>query len=607
MTKEGAPGVNGPDPAFDARELHGVELGTQLNQIAAGDDRAGRGAVFTHVQVVQCILDLVGYDQVRDLSSLRLLEPCFGEGEFLLPAIERLLGSYAHRGGTPDQAQQELMDCVRGVELHSQSYLATCNKVKQRLCAWGMQETAAQRLVAAWLKQDDFLLTKIPECFDTIVGNPPYLRHERISAPLLAEYKARYKTIYDRADLYIPFFERCLDLLKPQGRLGFVCANRWIKNRYGGPLRDKVSKGFCLRYYVDLEEISAFQEQVLAYPAITVMEACSPSIPRTLTRVARASQIEVGDLKKISAALLDPAPPSSAGVVKLPQVVQGTDPWLLDDPVVLPLLRKLEAEFPTLQEAGCKVGIGVATGADRVFIGDYETLPVEQSRKLPLLMSADLHQSEIRWQGRGVINPFQEDGSLVHLKAYPRLARYLHQHRKQVAGRYVAKRQPAHWYRTIDRIYPALTSRPKLLIPDIKGQASVVYDPGKYYPHHNLYVVTSASWNLLALQSVLRSSIALMFVAAYSVRMSGGFLRFQAQYLRRIRLPHWHAVPLELREDLVKASARTIQAQIDAPVFRMFGLSEKDASIISRFADKARVPARRASGSRANTSKSVLK
>lgn len=582
-----------PKELFDARKAYGLKLGTLLNQIAAGDDRAGRGAVFTQPQVVRCILDLVGYDEMRDLSSLRLLEPCFGEGEFLLPAIERLLGAYAQRGGTPGRAGQELLDCVRGVELHSQSYLAMCNKVKQRLCAWGMQETAAQSLVAAWLKQDDFLLTKIPDRFDTIVGNPPYLRHERISAPLLAEYRARYKTIYDRADLYIPFFERCLDLLNPQGRLGFVCANRWIKNRYGGPLRDKISKGFCLRYYVDLEEIRAFQEQVLAYPAITVMEAYSPSSPRTPTRVARASQIEVADLKKISAALLDPAASSSTRVGELPQVVQGTDPWLLDDPVVLPLLRKLEAEFPTLQEAGCKVGIGVATGADRVFIGEYETLPVEQSRKLPLLMSTDLHQGEIRWQGRGVINPFQEDGSLVDLKAYPRLAQYLQQNRAQVESRYVARKQPERWYRTIDRIYPALTSRPKLLIPDIKGQASVVYDPGKYYPHHNLYVVTSASWDLRALQSVLRSSVALMFIAAYSVRMSGGFLRFQAQYLRRIRLPPWHTVPLELQADLVTASARTIQAQIDAPVFRMFGLSTEDARTVSQFADKARVPARR--------------
>jgi hypothetical protein len=33
------------------------------------------------------------------------------------------------------------------------------------------------------------------------------------------------------------------------------------------------------------------------------------------------------------------------------------------------MMRRLEADYPTLEETGCKVGIGVATGADQVFIG----------------------------------------------------------------------------------------------------------------------------------------------------------------------------------------------------------------------------------------------
>lgn len=588
------------DQRFDARLMHGPQLGALINQLAAGDDRAARGAVFTDPTVVRCMLDLAGYDPARELSSLRLLEPCFGEGEFLLPAIDRLLRAYEQRNQGMEVAEQELQDCLRGVELHSESYAKTCGKVRQRLCAWGMQDAAAQRLVSAWLKQDDFLLTSISGRFDVIVGNPPYLRQERICAPLLAAYKKRYKTIYDRADLYIPFFERCLDLLRERGRLGFVCANRWIKNRYGGPLRAKVSQDFFLRYYLDLEQVRAFQEQVLAYPAITVIEARPPNAALPMTRVARASQVESGALKRLCAELLEDESPRSASIVELGQVTQGKDPWLLDDPACLQLLRKIEADVPTLEEVGCKVGIGVATGADRVFIGDFETLPVEPERKLPLLMSTDLHQGQIRWQGRGVVNPFEADGRLVCLQRYPRLAQYLEQHRELIANRYVAKRQPQHWYRTIDRIYPDLTGCPKLLVPDIKGRATVVYDSGTYYPHHNLYVVTSKHWDLRALQTLLRSSVALMFVGAYCVRMSGGFLRFQAQYLRRIRLPHWHEVPTSLRHQLAAVSTSIRQAELDAPVFRMFDLSAQDARIIAEFAKRAHVPGRAATGSNAS-------
>jgi len=67
----------------------------------------------------------------------------------------------------------------------------------------------------------------------------------------------------------------------------------------------------------------------------------------------------------------------------------------------------------------------------------------------------------------------------------------------------------------------------------------VVLDEGRFYPHHNLYHVTSPAWDLRALATILRSPVAVLFVSGYCVKMAGGFLRFQAQYLRRIRIPRW--------------------------------------------------------------------
>ncbi|EQD43311.1 hypothetical protein B2A_09945 [mine drainage metagenome] len=52
-----------------------------------------------------------------------------------------------------------------------------------------------------------------------MIGNPPYVRQELIPAALLAEYRRRYSTLYDRADLYIPFIERSLTSLAPAGCL----------------------------------------------------------------------------------------------------------------------------------------------------------------------------------------------------------------------------------------------------------------------------------------------------------------------------------------------------------------------------------------------------
>jgi hypothetical protein len=246
------------------------------------------------------------------------------------------------------------------------------------------------------------------------------------------------------------------------------------------------------------------------------------------------------------------------------------------------LLRRLEVKFPLLEEAGCKVGIGVATGADKAFIGKMDALDVEPSRKLPLATTKDIASGEVCWLGLGVINPFEDDGKLADLAHYPKLRAYLERHRAAIAGRHVAKKTPANWYRTIDRITPALAARPKLLIPDIKGSAHVVYESGGLYPHHNLYYVESSEWDLRALQAVLLSGVARQFVAAYSTTMRGGYLRFQAQYLRRIRLPEWHTVSQTMRERLASAATNLDLNQCNKAAAELYGLTPDEAAMLAR-------------------------
>ena len=553
-----------------------------------------RGAIYTRRAVVDTILDLVGYTSDQALHQRRLLEPSFGVGDFLLPAIHRLLTAYKRQGGTPTQAPTDLAGAIQAVELNRASFEATRAAVQDLLQSQGLCATSADALTEEWLICDDFLLTAIPGAFHTIIGNPPYVRQERIPDALLREYRRRYRTLYDRADLYVPFYERCLDLLAVGGQLGFICANRWLKNRYGGPLRAKIAASFHLTCFINMENTNAFHSEVIAYPAITIIQRPPAGADTSITRVASQPSVDAPSMKRLANAMVNGGPLSDPRIHEIAAVTAGRDPWLLDDPKAITLLRRLERLFPSLEETGCKVGIGVATGADRVFIGRLADQPVEPARKLPLVMAADLDPGRIKWGGMGVINPFETDGSLASFAAFPRFAAYMEQHRAAITRRHVARKNPKHWYRTIDRIYPSLTTTAKLLIPDIKGTATVVYDEGQFYPHHNLYFVVSESWDLRALQAVLRSSVAVMFVSAYCVRMAGGVLRFQAQYLRRIRLPHWERVPSRLRHRLSELGTLRDLTAADEAVAQLYGLSDTEASLVVNLARKAQVQPRRA-------------
>jgi hypothetical protein len=532
-----------------------------------------RGAIFTRREVVEFILDLVGYTSDVPLHHRRVLEPSFGGGDFLFAIVSRLLAAYRKSDGNDLVA--DLSPAIRAIELHRKTFQHTATQLHELLVSQGVSAAEASALEKAWLIRDDFLLTPVEGDFTHVVGNPPYVRQELIPQILIDEYRSRYSTIYDRADMYVPFIERSLGLLRPHGALGFICADRWMKNRYGGPLRRLVADHFHLRAYVDMVDTPAFLSDVIAYPAIFVIGNERGKV----TRLARRPQIDRAHLAELAQALTADSTPLPS-VKEVGVVTDGSEPWLLESFDALAIVRRLEQQFPTLEEAGCKVGIGVATGADKAFIGLFDELDVEPDRKVPLVMTRDIVGGTLKWRGFGVVNPFADAGGLVRLEDYPRLKRFLETRKDEIAGRHIAQKAPANWYRTIDRIYPKLVGTPKLLIPDIKGAAHIVYDKGTCYPHHNLYFVTSETWDLHALQAVLLSGIARIFVSAYSTKMRGGYLRFQAQYLRRIRLPEWRHVTPELRATLTKAGRSRDHSACNEAVGQLYGLDQGEKALL---------------------------
>ncbi len=535
-----------------------------------------RGAVYTRREVVDFILDLIEYTQNKLLYKSSLLEPSFGEGDFLIPVIQRLISSYKMHSEVGKYAL--LKDAVRGVELNKVSFERAKEKILS-LLRNDFDKEQSRDLIDSWLVCGDYLLQPFNSQFDYVVGNPPYIRQETIPEVLLKEYKKHFTTIYDRADIYIPFIEKSLLHLSSKGALGFICSDRWMKNRYGGPLRKMIADHFHLKIYVDMVNTPAFYTDVDAYPAITVITREKTG----RTKVFHKPEIDSLKLKTLAKLLLseeEQGDDNTKSTINV-NIVSGSRPWLMQSHECLSLIRRLEERFPDLEKSGCKVGIGVATGLDEVFISSYDEMDVETDRKLPLVTTKDIRNGTVEWHGQGVINTFFESGGLIDLENYPRLKKYLESKKELILKRHVARKSPDKWYRTIDRISPQLAKIPKLLIPDIKGTPHIVYEPGEFYPHHNLYYILSYEWDLKALRAVLLSGIAQMFISAYSTRMRGDYLRYQAQHLRRIRLPRWSDVPSSMKNELLTASE--CSSQCEDLIFSLYELSETEISIIKSF------------------------
>jgi hypothetical protein len=164
----------------------------------------------------------------------------------------------------------------------------------------------------------------------------------------------------------------------------------------------------------------------------------------------------------------------------------------------------------------------------------------------------------------------------VNLDKYPRLRAYFEKHAVALKKRHTAVKNLRGWYKTIDRVTHALTAKPKLYIADIKNLLDPVLDTGETYPHHNLYFIESDAWNLEVLGGLLMSAVGQFFVLSYGVRMRGGYLRFQAQYLRRIRVPAPRTIAKVQEKELVKAFRARDRQRATQVALEIYGIDERE-------------------------------
>lgn len=538
----------------------------------ASVSREDYGEVFTRRWVVELILDLVGYRPEHDLGARVMVEPACGTGAFLVPIVERLIESCRLHG----RELRTLGPAVRAFDLLAPNAEKARHAIARLLTAAGMQCEESEALAAEWITPGDFLLHEhVPSSADYVVGNPPYIRLENMPRPIVEAYRRACPTMRGRADVYVGFIEKGLDLLRPAGALAFICADRWMRNQYGAELRELIANGYAVEAVIAMHEADAFEQDVSAYPAIIVLRNQAQRAAAVVEASADFGQRDAQRLYTwIRRSRRRTQVAGSYEARRIDGWFSGRDLWPAASPAELEVIADLESRLPPLedQHTATRVGIGVATGCDEVFITTDPNL-VERERLLPLLVAPDTAAGSVQWSGTFLVNPWNGQ-RLVDLASHPRLAAYLDQHAERLRRRYVARKSPATWYRTIDRVDPRLADRPKLVFPDMKAAAHPVLDDGGHYPHHNLYYVVSDTWDLEVLGGLLLSDVANLFVGSYCVKMRGGTYRFQAQYLRRIRVPRQDSIRRADRRALASAFAARDREVANWMAARLYGLPD---------------------------------
>jgi hypothetical protein len=169
--------------------------------------------------------------------SDRVLEPSMGDGSFLLPLVERFVA--LGEGSTRQRLDRVLRENVFGVEIDPSLHARCLSRIEDR---WGYCPTE-HNLIQADFFRCGFRPTGRPapryvdtfldvDRFDYVIGNPPFggTIDPTIQDVLDTEYGSRGGEKIKK-ETYSFFIVRSLDLLKPGGRLMFICSDTFLTIR----------------------------------------------------------------------------------------------------------------------------------------------------------------------------------------------------------------------------------------------------------------------------------------------------------------------------------------------------------------------------------------
>jgi len=479
------------------------------------------------------------------LVKTRVLDPACGSGAFLIAAFDYFAGQYQRVNDNLRFLKYETLENTEldktilsnnlfGVDLSPESVEIT------KLSLW--LKTATQGKTLTYLDDNikignsiinDAKITDLPfnwetefsqvfadGGFDIVIGNPPYIRQELLS-PFKPYLQENYQTYDGVADIYIYFYEKGLNLLKPGGIISYIVTNKWLRSGYGESLRRFFCQSSVFEQIIDFGHAPIF-EDADTFPCIIAARKSTPPQPSNINSLSLSSPLlappSVPPLRGEEKVLVCAVPREELKNINLIQYVQNpensftipwsrfsTHAWSLEPPAVDDLMRKIQRVGVPLKEfAGVKPYRGIMTGFNEAFLIDNATKNklIQADPKCAEIIKPYLRGQDIkRWC------PAWENLWMIFVKwdcpinNYPSVLSWLEQHRKGLELRPEVKQGRYPWY-ALSRYgsdYWHLFEQPKIIYQEIQTFPVYALDNSGLFGNNKIFILPTQDLFILGL------------------------------------------------------------------------------------------------------------
>jgi Eco57I restriction-modification methylase len=420
--------------------------------------------------------------------------------------------------------------------------------------------------------------------FDIVIANPPYVRHEKVPPATLATLKSTYPDVaHGMADLYVYFYARALQLLHDGGTLCFISSNKFFRAGYGKGLRETLKDQTSVRTIIDFGDFPVFD--AAAYPCIVITDRGCPAEDHDFCGLTADHEI---DLDKLDEAL-------AADGQLVPQT-EGVYPPLSTRAITVLADKLLALGTPLGSYLAGGMFYGIKTGRNEAFVVDQATrdrLVREHSRSAEVLKPYLRGQDIGRWVNHpsGLWLIFTRQGINIH--DYPAIERYLSQYREDLEplqpGQKGRGRKPGpyKWYEIQDTVeYYSAFERPKIIYPEFAPWPEFSIDVQSYYVNNKIYCLGIADPVLVAL---LNSKVMALALARKCSGVHGGTLEHRTIWVKQLPIVEPSDADKQRLTALVDEQqalggagprAEELEREVDAIVYRTYGLSQDEIKII---------------------------
>lgn len=498
------------------------------------EEKKTNGAVYTPKYIRDYIIGHIVHSTRKPLENCLCADISCGCGAFLFTLLEKIRECSA-------LSYKKILHNLYGIDISSTSIGRA--KILLALVALKNGESVCEedfRLYCGNSFTYDF--KQLPEVaensgFDTIVGNPPYVRSKNIDVETKKSLSRWNTSKIGNADLYIPFFEIGMSLLSQKGLLGYITVNTFFKSVNARALRDYLSENHFSLSIVDFGEQLVFKKK-LAYTCLTFL---STERDDSL-RYVKADIADVQDQKDFAFSQIKYS------------VLDNHRGWNLNRIDVLKNIRRIENAGDAL---GDKYVIknGIATLANNIYIfrpiksdakfhylvKDNVEYPIEKGICRDIIKPNILKsEADIPEKKEKIISPYESDNNVISedffIRHYPCAYRYLSAYRKTLDARDKGEGDYGAWY-AFGRTQAISDSGRKLLFPCISDYPHFVYSSQKDLMIYCGYAIyCDSELELLFLKKVLESSVFDYYMKNTSKPFAGGYYSYAKNYVKNFGL-----------------------------------------------------------------------